>query len=191
MTGSYAEWERIGNIPSGNMRGICCLRTNSGMTGHITSQEVSAYRSGVSELEELLRLDDHLAECGECRSLVAQATEDAATGVRALRIDFSSPHLTEAQLDDYAARRPMPSDLVQHLDLCPRCRADADDLRQYASENTQLPARSIRPVWMRPLAAGIAVAALEVAAPGLTIRLARACGSRAVSGIGVANSAAV
>jgi hypothetical protein len=139
------------------------------MTGHLTSQQVSAYRSRVSEPEELLRLDDHLAECAECRSLLDQANKDGATAVRALRIDFSSPHLTEGQLDDYAARRPMPSDPVQHLDLCPACRADAEDLRRHAGEKTQLPARSIKPVWVRPLAAGIAVATLGIAA-WLTIR---------------------
>jgi hypothetical protein len=147
------------------------------MTGHLTSQQVTAYRSGVSEPEELLRLDDHVAECDECRSLLAQAAEgagtDAGTAIRKLRIDFSSAHLTEAQLDDYALRRPMPADLVQHLDLCPDCRADAADLRQedlHQEDLHQLAATAptertqLKQAWIRPLAAGIAVAALGLAA---------------------------
>ncbi len=128
------------------------------MTGHLTSQQVTAYRSAVSEPEELLRLDDHLAECGECRSLLGHADEHAGTAVRMLRIDFSSAHLTEAQLDDYAARRPMPSDLVQHLDICPQCRADADDLRQLVVEPAPRVART--PTRSFAIAAAIATLAL-------------------------------
>jgi hypothetical protein len=147
------------------------------MTGHLTSQQVTAYRSGVSEPDELLRLDDHVAECEECRSLLAQVA-DARTAILMLQVDFSSAHLTEAQLDDYAARRPMPSDLVQHLDLCPQCRADAHDLRQDelrqdelrqlaglpTTASTQHRARSTRRAWVRPIAAGLAIAALGLAA---------------------------
>src|ERR1035438_7199462 len=125
------------------------------MTGHLTSQQVNAYRSGVSEPEELLRLDDHVAECEECRSLLPRANEDVGTAIRMLRLDLSSAHLTEAQLDDYADRRPMPADLVQHLDLCQDCRADAEDLRELAgtTASESLPARRTTPVWVPSLAA--------------------------------------
>jgi hypothetical protein len=133
------------------------------MTGHLTSQQVTAYRSGVSEPEELLRLDDHLAGCADCRSLLAQTGDDADGAIRMLRLDLSSAHLTESQLDDYAARRPAPADLVQHLDLCPDCRADSEDLRQFVAtaptEHAQL-----KSVWVRPLAASLAIAALGLAA---------------------------
>jgi hypothetical protein len=135
------------------------------MTGHLTSQQVIAYRAGVSEPDELLRADDHLAVCDECRSLLAaQAADDTAPAIRLLQADFSSPHLTESQLDAYAARRPIPADLLQHLDLCPECRADADDLRQFVES---APSPNVTPVRARPLTAFPAIAALVVAALGI------------------------
>jgi Putative zinc-finger len=133
------------------------------MTAHLTSQQVTAYRSGVSPPEELLRLDDHLAACEDCRSLLAQAGEGVGTAIRMLRLDLSSAHLTEGQLDDYAARRPMAADLVQHLDLCPDCRADAEDLREFAG-TAPVDQSEIKPIWVRALAAAMAVTALGVAA---------------------------
>ena len=139
------------------------------MNGHLTSQQVSDWRSGVSGAEELLRLDDHLAECAACRAMVSEPVTRLA--IRMLRAEFSSAHLTEAQLDDYAAHRPLPADLMQHLDLCDACRRDAADLRQFACETdasadgkTPVPVRRTVPVWVRPLAAAVAFVALGLGA---------------------------
>jgi hypothetical protein len=132
------------------------------MTGHLTSQQVTAWRSGVASPEEILRLDDHLAECPECRALVAsQSDNDAGLALRTLQAEFSAPHLTEAQLDDYAAHRPVSADVIQHLDRCPECRADADNLRQFATRPNTVPSRP--PIYMAA-AAAIAVTAVGVAA---------------------------
>jgi len=145
------------------------------MNGHLTSQQVTDWRSGVTDAEELLRLDDHLAECPACRALVAKGTLFA---VRGLRDEFSSGHLAEGQLDDYAQSRPLPADVMQHLDLCESCRDDANDLRKFAettpapkaakaTRTMPIPIRSGAPVWLRSLAAAVAVAAL-----GLAVRFA-------------------
>jgi len=137
------------------------------MTEHLTSQQVTAWRSGVSGADELLRMDDHLAECGECRLLVAgSATGDDGSAIRMLQGEFSSAHLTEAQLDDYAGHRPLPADTMQHLDRCAECRGDAEDLRRFADASADaekapvVPIRRTLPVWLRPMAAVIAMAAL-------------------------------
>ncbi len=151
------------------------------MKEHLTSKEVTDWRSGVSDAEEILRLDDHLAECAECRSLVfgspdVSGNDRTATAIDALHRELASDHLTEAQLDDFAAHKPLSADLMQHLDQCGVCHADADDLRRFADEN-RAPAvpvvRSgasapvaIRPgrVWLRPMAAGLAITALGATA---------------------------
>lgn len=169
MIGSFAEWECASDTTGGNIVGIFALNTDSRMNEHLTPQEVTDWRSGVSGAEELLRLDDHLAGCAECRSLVAGLVADTAVPtVRMLRAEFSSAHLTEAQLDDYAAHRPLPADLMQHLDLCGDCRDDAADLRQFADEKngdiSPLPIRRQIPVWLRPLVAALAIAALSLSA---------------------------
>jgi predicted anti-sigma-YlaC factor YlaD len=153
------------------------------MNEHLTSQEVTDWQSGVSGAEELLRQDDHLSECAECRALVAGPVAVAGLTVRMLRAEFSSAHLTELQLDDYAAHRPLPADLMQHLDVCGDCRGDAADLRHFAEANpggkdneraaatthsggkAPVPIRRVVPVaWSRSL-----VAALAIAVAGLSV----------------------
>ncbi len=146
------------------------------MKEHLTSQQVTEWRSGVTGAEDILRLDDHLASCPDCRALVVGGTDspDINSAIRHLRSEFSSEHLTDAQMDDYAASRPLPADVMQHLDQCEECRADAADLRKFASEEPPaatthkvVPIRSGSPVWLRSLAAAVAVAAL-----GLAVRFA-------------------
>ena len=150
------------------------------MKEHLTSKQVTGWQSGVTGAEEILQLDDHLAECPDCRALVAgQVPEHAGATVRLLRAEFSSPHLTESQLDDYAAHKPQPADLMQHLDVCHECRADADDLRQFADANrtpaeittagaradkAPIPIRRAEQVWLRPMAAAVAITALGLSA---------------------------
>ena len=139
------------------------------MTEHLTSDQVTDWRSGVTGAEDLLRLDDHLAECAKCRALVAG---DLKSGVQALQAEFSQVHLTETELDDYAARRPISVDSMQHLDLCSECRADADDLGQFASGHFALDQPAETPVsprpnalrWLYPIAAMLALTAIGVTA---------------------------
>ncbi len=125
------------------------------MSEHLTSQEVTAWRSGVTDPADILRLDDHLAECEKCRVLISGGLSD---GIRALQAEFSPAHLTESQLDDYAAHRPLPADVMQHLDSCLDCRADADDLRKFAEP------RQSSTGWLYPIAAMIALTALGLTA---------------------------
>lgn len=142
------------------------------MTPHLTSQQVAEWRAGVSSPEELLRLDDHLAECADCRAFATEPNADAnKAALRHLQAEFSSPHLSEAQLDDYAARRPLPADVMTHIDGCADCRADAEDLRKFVAEvrpekpaAAAAPGRRTQPVWLRPIAAVFAIAALGTAA---------------------------
>ncbi len=143
------------------------------MREHLTSQQVTDWRSGVTGAEEILRLDDHLAECADCRALISSQT---AESVRVLCNEFSSDHLTEAQLDDYAQQRLLPADVLQHLDLCAECRADAEDLREFEAANrTEAPApgqsKAATPVAIRrglPVWA-LSAAALAVAAVGVSV----------------------
>ncbi len=141
------------------------------MTEHLTTRQASAWRDRSAEAEELLLLDDHLAGCAECRALVAQGLESSVLQVRK---QFSSDHLTDAQLDDFALRRPLPADVMRHIDECDDCRLDADDLRRHADSAPEVrtgkpegKARPAIPSWLRSVAAAIAITAL-----GLSVWLA-------------------
>src|SRR5579862_9471870 len=112
------------------------------MREHLTSQDVTDWRSGVTDAADILRLDDHLAECGECRALISG---DLSAGIQTLRAELSPAHLTESQLDDYAAHRPLSADSMQHLDACPECRGDAEDLRQFVARTPTAPVEAPRP----------------------------------------------
>src|SRR4051812_17029758 len=129
------------------------------MTEHLTSQQVTDWRSGVTGAEDLLHLDDNLAECAECRTLVSG---DLKSSVQALRAEFSQAHLSESELDDYASHKPISADSMQHLDTCPQCRADAGDLRSFAAMPVSRRPGTLR--WLYPIAAMLALTAIGLTA---------------------------
>ncbi len=143
------------------------------MTAHLTQHEVSDWLAGVTPTDDLLRLDDHIASCAECRALISVGSAEA---IRALQWEFRSPHLSEAQLDDYASWRPLPSEAMQHLDVCGECAEAAADLRRFADalkpepvahpkgDSKVVPIRRATPVWIKSAVAAVAVAALGVSA---------------------------
>jgi hypothetical protein len=121
------------------------------VNGHLTAAEIESYRARRLDPAALLAADDHLASCTNCRERAAQN----APSFESLRRSFDAGHLTEEQLRGYAEGRLADAEAAAHLDQCPRCREDAEDLRNFVRQASP-PAKS-RVRWIIPV--GLAAAA--------------------------------
>ncbi|HVW11228.1 MAG TPA: hypothetical protein VHC90_21735 [Bryobacteraceae bacterium] len=131
------------------------------MDEHLTSQQVSDWRAGVTPAEEILRVDDHLAVCEKCRLRLSAADDSRIAGIQA---EFLSPHLSEAELDVYAQGNALTKDAATHLEECAECRDEARDLRQFASASRKVVEfPTAAKVQWHAIAATIAIAALGFA----------------------------
>src|SRR2546425_238889 len=130
------------------------------MDAHLSREELAAYRSGSASAAELLRMDDHLTACAECRAGLAFSFP-ATAGAAFLDLDLSPEHLTEDQLDAWAAGRPMAAEAMEHLEHCAECRGHAEDLRKFVSAHPpRATARPAKILWMAAAAAVLAALAI-------------------------------
>lgn len=141
---------------------------------------------------ELLRLGDHLAACADCRARVMEAGQLGEEPRRLwadLQAEEETDHLTYEQLASYAGGRLDEFDRVvlnSHLDVCPACAEEADDLREFgrsvvhtrprASRAEPPPAAKHtgrRPAWMSAPRVAAAAALLCVCLVAVLFVLAR------------------
>jgi hypothetical protein len=134
---------------------------------HLTAVQFDGYRARSLAPGELLLVDEHLADCAECRDQV-YGPGFAAARVGNLREEFAV-HLDYDQVVACAEGRGQP-DLERHVLECKMCRGEVDDLREFRSQLSQtrrepvvMPVR--RPVWQKP--AWVAAAAGIVLVAGL------------------------
>lgn len=159
------------------------------MSEHLTDEQLGRYRAGEMSPAELLRLDEHLADCASCRGRV-RTGEQLVASFAALAADFglanASPgaHVSYEQLADLVDGRldGEASGLVNnHLRACAACAEEARSLSAFrdslatAEVATPGPARErslyerLRNLFAfpRPAAAwGLAAAALLLVAVG-------------------------
>jgi len=138
------------------------------MKEHLSREQIAAYRAGSASAVELLRMDDHLSACAECRALLQHSFPSAA-GLAFLHQEIASAHLTRAhlteeQFDAWAAGRLVAAEVLEHLDYCAECRGHAGDLRKFMSASAA-PAEETRPgklLWWAAAAAAVLAAALGI-----------------------------
>ncbi len=100
---------------------------------------------------ELLAADDHLVECGDCRQSLARIVPDAAGSAGLWRALTSSEppasrHLSHEELAAFAENDWSKADRQQvtvHLERCPQCSEDAEDLRKFRDDLAQPPLVSV------------------------------------------------
>jgi len=101
------------------------------MTGHLSSEQLAAYRGRTLAPAELVAADFHLAICDECRRTLASPEMDAALlrGIGAAK----QQHLSYEQMEGYADGTLGPTEkefVIAHAGLCTRC---ARELREFAA----------------------------------------------------------
>src|SRR5215470_5447090 len=95
---------------------------------HLTDQQIVSYRARSLDAGELLRLSDHLAECGECRS---RFLERCAIPM-GLRL-----HLTYDQIAAFVDGQLSGAEagsVDAHAQECDECAAHVRDLRNLKGE---------------------------------------------------------
>lgn len=109
------------------------------MTKHLSSAQVENYQRRKLAPADLLGVDDHLAECAECRRLIESTLNNDVAGLYAdLTTEVAAgPHLTFDQSAAYVdglstgEERRMIED---HLASCALCAPLTDDLRAFRNE---------------------------------------------------------
>lgn len=105
------------------------MSESSGLS-HPSDDMLRQYAARELPVSELLRVDDHLASCEECRDRLPQLV---GGGSLALGED---PHLSYEELEAWVAGSQTTFDAeltAQHLVDCPRCAAEEGDLRRFAA----------------------------------------------------------
>lgn len=131
------------------------------MNTHLTDAELQAFAEGRLRTDDLIRADDHLAACADCRSRGA-ALNDLARASDAVDAALSAktPHLSDEEIQ-LMVRGPLEPPhrerLESHLRSCDTCSRQVDDLRSWHGSTA-------RPIPWLALAAAILLAALVPAA---------------------------
>jgi hypothetical protein len=107
------------------------------VTAHPTDATLDGFRSGALAPEDLLAVDDHLADCPACRERAAGRRDVPGAGA-ALRRELSAPgdHLSDADLQSYvtgALDADAAAACTEHLEGCAVCARQVDDLRAWAA----------------------------------------------------------
>lgn len=104
------------------------------MSSHLTENQVEAFCRRTLAAVELLRVDEHLAECDSCRQRLEQA-------------EFPQ-HLSFEQTADFVDGR-LAGETLQlasdHLATCNLCREAVDDLQNFSREIADGLSREVRP----------------------------------------------
>src|SRR6266550_5881599 len=106
------------------------------VTVHLTDAELRDFTAGVLPPDDLLRADDHLCRCDQCR-MRAVALSDGTKYIDDFRAHLGAPtiHLSDEELQLFVQGRLLPGakDAVyHHLKDCSTCESQVKDLRSWA-----------------------------------------------------------
>jgi putative zinc finger protein len=109
------------------------------VTEHLSSAQIVAYQRRMLMPAELLGVDDHLAECAECRRLIESTLNNDVAGLYAdLTAEAAAgPHLSFDQSAAYVDGLLTGEDrrmIEDHLASCALCAPLTDDLRAFRNE---------------------------------------------------------
>jgi hypothetical protein len=105
-------------------------------TSHPSAGVLRLYQDRALPPDQLLEVGDHIAECPACRSQLAGG-QDLGQALEALGPEAKAEHLGFEQIAahvDGTLSGEAIGEVRRHLSTCPRCRADADDLRAARAE---------------------------------------------------------
>lgn len=101
---------------------------------HLDESTARRYRERTLGADALLDVSEHLAQCPECRIAASGGKPRATAVIDAMTHDAA--HLDGDQLAAYIDDTLTPFEwqtVDSHLEQCPSCRADLDDLRETAA----------------------------------------------------------
>ena len=131
------------------------------MNAHLTDAELQAFAEGRLRTDDLIRADDHLSGCADCRARGAALNDlPRASDAVATALSAKTPHLSDDEIQLLvrgALEPPHRARLGSHLLSCETCLRQVNDLRSW-----QAPAA--RPKRWLALAAAMLLAALLPAA---------------------------
>jgi len=124
------------------------------LTGHLSPIQVEDYHRNRLSSEVLLEVDDHLADCGDCRQLMESSTLNTLV----LYDDFATEaalgsHLTfeqSAAFVDGLVTGDERRSLEDHLAVCAQCGPLISDLRIFRNQVASDLDREVRPSDSRP-----------------------------------------
>lgn len=105
------------------------------MPEHLSGEEAGRYRRRATSAAELLRIDEHLASCAACRTILASV--DDLDALAALLASADLTHLEYEQLAAYVdgTADAIDRELVEtHAGDCALCRRELKDLQKFAQK---------------------------------------------------------
>ena len=109
---------------------------------HPTDAELRTYWTRTLNPDETYAIGQHLASCEACRTRAQQLPEVEAS-VNWLqadqRLEAGTGHLSYEIAVEIAGGTPASDEVRLHLEICPSCRADVDDLRSFRDELARVP----------------------------------------------------
>ena len=128
------------------------------MIDHPPETLLRAYVRNELRGDELLRIDDHLAACIECRAVLGILPASAR---RAWEASLTGEHIAYDRLEAYVDGTLVAGesgDVDAHRALCGRCAAEIADLQQFRRHDRGLEVRR----WMAGAAAAVAVIVISI-----------------------------
>jgi anti-sigma factor RsiW len=111
---------------------------------HLSNSELHAFLQQGLPADELLKLDDHLAVCPDCRTaLEREAGGEGRIAALAARFVDTPVHLNYGDLLRLAEGQTASAEASRHVTSCRACAAEVAELRQFAAELAARP-RSMR-----------------------------------------------
>src|SRR5256886_5625304 len=133
------------------------------MIGHLTDNQIEAFRHSRLDGDELLQVSDHLAACNLCRER-AIPNGVLAVKIAHLQEDFER-HLTDEELMLWADAEAVddPGFVEAHLARCASCRHELADLHGFQSRLRPQARSRVSFKWAALAAALLVIVALLVA----------------------------
>lgn len=132
------------------------------MIPHPSDAELRQFRQSGLPPDLLLQVDDHLAECEDCRRRAAELGNAAARiGELGAQLRFASRHLSDEDVQALVREeRPTErrTEALEHLRVCATCAAHVEDVRLW--QTREAPKASL---WRAAVAAALLLAALSAA----------------------------
>ncbi len=116
------------------------------MPDHLSEAQIAHYRGRRLAPEELLRVDDHISQCADCRERLVssselraalQSTLVADTSAAAVQTAPKNEHLAYEELEAYVDERMSDAEMETtraHLESCQSCSDDIRDLQTFKVE---------------------------------------------------------
>jgi hypothetical protein len=123
---------------------------------HLSDHQIQNYQERKITSDQLLEIDDHLQACESCRIRLSEKTKWMAS-FETLRSDLKTTeaadpgHISYEQLEMFVDDQidPVEKENIQsHLDICPQCNADEQDLRAFMVKlDRKVDSRKVIPFW--------------------------------------------